>query len=173
MQNKRGIAQAFSTVPETAMLRRATVFDVFSLSRVLIRSITDLCAADHGNDPRNLRLWTANKDPETIRGWIVSGSVIWLAETAGQVAAVGGIFETGKVSLLYVDPDHAGRGMGSKLLAKLERELTAVGCEEARLDATLTARDFYSKQGWIQCGDPGSWNGIPQFRMRKSLHPVV
>lgn len=171
MQNKRGISQAFSTEPEGITLRRATVFDVFDISRVLIRSITQLCAADHQDDPEHLRQWTANKDPATIRGWFKPGSQIWLAKHTGQVAAAGGLFESGKVTLLYVDPDHTGQGVGAALLTRLERQLATAGCTEAHLDATRTARDFYRKHGWEPMGEVAEWNGIPQFPMRKSLHP--
>lgn len=172
MQNKRGISQAFSNVSTGIELRRATVFDVFGLSRVLIRSITQLCVADHGNDNAKLALWTANKDPESIRGWIESGSDIWVADTGGQVAAVGGLFRSGKISLLYVDPEFVGRGIGAALLQRLEQELAAFGCTEARLEATRTARKFYLSRGWEPEGAPGEWNGISQFPMRKSLQPA-
>ncbi|NVO54276.1 GNAT family N-acetyltransferase [Rhodobacteraceae bacterium B1Z28] len=172
MQNKRGISQAFSQPPEGITLRRATVFDVFDLSRVLIRSITELCGADHQGDPRSIALWTANKDAATIRGWIEAGSQIWLAEHAGQVAAVGGLSCAGLITLLYVDPAHTRRGVGAALLSKLEQQLAAAGCATATLDATCTARAFYIRQGWQPTDAPGEWNGIPQFPMRKSLHPT-
>ena len=171
MQNKRGISQAFSNPPEGIVLRLATVFDVFDISRVLIRSITQHCVADHNNDPDHLKQWTANKDPETIRGWFKPGSQIWLVEREGQLAAVGALFETGKITLLYVDPDHVGGGVGAALLNRLEQQLAECGCTEAYLDATRTARQFYLKHGWQPVNTPGDWNGIPQFPMRKSLHP--
>lgn len=171
MQNKRGIAQAFGNPPSGITVRRARVFDVFDLSRVLIRSITALCAADHQNDPDNVALWTANKSPEAIRGWIEAGALLWLAERDGTVAGIGGIRDGQEISLLYVDPDHIGCGVGSALLAKLESELSKAGCRVAYLDATRTACDFYAARGWKPSGEPGDWNGISQFPMRKSLHP--
>lgn len=154
------------------MLRRATVFDVFQMSQVLIRSITHLCAADHGKDPHLLSLWTANKDPQTIRGWIQSGSEVWVAELAGQIAAVGGVRLGSEISLLYVDPSYVRRGIGRALLARLEQELADQGCEQASLDATHTARAFYLRYGWVQAGEPEDWRGMTQFPMRKSLHPA-
>nr|WP_321251623.1 GNAT family N-acetyltransferase [uncultured Ruegeria sp.] len=171
MQNKRGISQAFSAAPEGVILRRATVFDVFDISRVLIRSITQLCTADHQNDPRAIAQWTENKDPATIRGWIKPGSQIWLAERAGQVAAVGGLFETGEITLLYIDPDHTGCGLGSALLNRMEQELIAAGCSDARLEATQTAQDFYLRQGWQATGQCCDRMDLSCFAMRKSLHP--
>ncbi|MES0863136.1 GNAT family N-acetyltransferase [Ruegeria sp. SCPT10] len=154
------------------VLRRATVFDVFQMSRVLIRSITHLCAADHGNDPRLVSLWTANKDPQSIRGRIQSGSELWVAELADQIAAVGGVRQGTKVSLLYVDPGYIRRGIGRALLARLEQELADQGCLQASLEATHTARAFYLRFGWVQTGASEDWHGMTQFPMRKSLHPT-
>jgi GNAT superfamily N-acetyltransferase len=82
------------------------------------------------------------------------------------------LLDTGVVTLLYVDPDHSRCGVGTALLRKLERELAATGCSNASLNATRTARDFYIARGWQPAGAPGEWNGIPQFPMRKSLHPT-
>ncbi len=172
MKNKRGIAQAFPNPPQGTALRRATVFDVFDISRVLISSIRDLCQADHLNDPKKLEQWAANKDPASVRGWIESGAVLWVATQGDELTAVGGLREGGEISLLYVDSGQSGRGYGSALLRLLENELRAQGCPEARLQATKTAHGFYCRQGWLDDGAPTDWHGIPQFPMRKSLHPI-
>lgn len=152
------------------MLRRATVFDVFDLSRVLIRSITGLCKADHQDDPKVVAQWIANKDPATIRGWIRNGALIWLAKNNGQPAAVGGLTEAGEITLLYIDPDHTGCGIGGALLKKLEQELIALGCAEGRLEATQTAKGFYSCHGWQATGGCSQRNDLSCLNMRKSLN---
>ncbi|WP_368039861.1 GNAT family N-acetyltransferase [Ruegeria atlantica] len=153
------------------MLRRATVFDVFDLSRVLIRSISELCKADHQDDPRTIAQWTANKDPASIRGWIKDGAHIWIAENNGQPAAVGGLTDAGEITLLYIDPDHTGRGIGGALLNELEQELISAGCTEGRLEATRTAQDFYLRHGWQTTGGCSQRNDLSCLRMRKSLQP--
>ncbi|WP_051927422.1 GNAT family N-acetyltransferase [Ruegeria halocynthiae] len=171
MQNKRGISQAFSQTPTGVILRRATVFDVFDLSRVLIRSITVLCRADHQDDPLAIAQWIANKDPATIRGWITGGAQIWLAECAGQVAAVGGLHDA-EITLLYIDPDHAGHGIGAALLHRMELDLIAAGHSEARLEATRTAQAFYQRHGWQPTGHCSDRQALSCLTMRKSLHPA-
>ncbi|RLK00693.1 GNAT family N-acetyltransferase [Ruegeria conchae] len=172
MNNKRGIAQAFSNPSEGLGLRPATVFDVFGMSRTLTRSFCDLCQADHRDDPMKLALWTANKDPAAIRDWIDAGASLWVATKREEVVAVGGLRAEGEISLLYVDPDHSGQRIGATLLHQLQDELRAQGCTEAQLRATKTAHGFYVAQGWQDAGDPTEWNGLPQYPMRKSLHPV-
>ena len=44
-------------------IRKAEPADVAAMSRVLIGSITDLCTADHRNDPEILAGWLRNKTP--------------------------------------------------------------------------------------------------------------
>ncbi|WP_241484039.1 GNAT family N-acetyltransferase [Ruegeria sp. ANG-R] len=149
------------------------MFDVFGMSCVLIRSITLLCEADHGNNPKKLAEWTANKDPASIRQWIASGAELWVGATGDEVSAVGGVRAAGEISLLYVDPDRSGQGLGSALLTRMEASLRAQGCSLARLHATETAFEFYLAQGWRADGEQTEWNGIPQFPMRKSLHPAA
>nr|WP_174825646.1 GNAT family N-acetyltransferase [Ruegeria sp. HKCCA4707] len=154
-------------------LRRATVFDVFQISRVLTRSITYLCAGDHHKDAALLAAWTGNKDPQTIRRWIQSGATLWLAEVDGVVAGVGGVRHGAELSLLYVDPAYVRRGIGLALLVRLEHELAGQGCTTAHLNATTTARAFYRRYGWLDVGAPTNWLGMPHYPMRKSLHPAA
>ena len=146
------------------------MFDVFQISRVLIRSITYLCAADHHKDAALLAAWTAKKDPQTIRHWIQSGATLWLAEVDGTVAGVGGLRHGAEISLLYVDPAHVRRGVGLALLIRLERELAGQGCRTAQVEATATAREFYRRFGWQDAGAPLDWLGMQHYPMRKSLH---
>ena len=171
MRNKRGISQAFSA-PQTGLaIRRAVVSDVFDMSRVLVSSIRELCAADHGGDPALQDSWTANKTPERLRDWFAGGHEIWLAVLDGRVEAVGAVAPEGEVSVLYVAPGAARRGLGGQLLGRLERELVLAGHVEARLVSTRTARPFYLARGWRDAGAPEFSFGLPGYPMRKSLQP--
>ncbi len=171
MQNKRGIAQAFSETPHGLVLRQAEVFDVFDISRVLVRSITELCAEDHENDPQILADWTANKDPATIKNWIRSGAELWVAEDAKQIAAVGALRQF-EITLLCIHPEHCGRGIGAALLHRLEQEILATGHKEGRLEATRTAFRFYERHGWQATGRRCDRNDLSCFAMHKLLHSL-
>lgn len=57
------------------------------------------------------------------------------------------------VSHLWVAPDERGRGHGSRLLAVIETEASAMGCVEMRLD-TMNSRSvpFYERHGYETYG---------------------
>jgi len=58
-------------------IRDAVAEDAPASCWVLHRSISELCAADHGNDPAILERWLANQTPEILATWILQpgGSV--------------------------------------------------------------------------------------------------
>ena len=137
------------------------------MSAVLIASITELCVADHNNDPEALRGWLANKTPESVAEWFTSrSSTILVAECDGEVAAVGAYNPAREITLNYVSPRHRFAGVSKAMLAALEAGL---GPGEARLDATKTARQFYAAAVWEGNATPQSHGGITCFAMRKLL----
>lgn len=174
IQNKRGISQVFSPTKRAtdSLVRDATVFDVFDISRVLIESITQLCQADHGNDPDMFAEWIANKSPEDIRLWIESGSILSVCDWNGRISAVGLAQANGGISLLYVAPDAVGHGLGRVLLQALEAQLWQAGHRQIHLTATRSALSFYQSQGWSRSGPATNCFGLPGQPMRKLLQPA-
>ena len=57
-------------------------------------------------------------------------------------------------NLLYLAEDRRGRGYGSLLMARWERELAARGCDMAMVSTQSdeTAQHFYRKLGYRDCG---------------------
>lgn len=150
-------------------VRPAESRDIEAMSRVLIASISQLCSADHHDDPATIATWTANKHPEGVGQMLRSSEgTLFVAERDGDVVAVGAITDDA-VTLNYVDPTHRRTGVSSVLLAALERALQARGVGVARVRSTWTARDFYLSQGWIE--DPPVPKGrfIQAFPMHKVL----
>lgn len=152
------------------LIRRALPDDVPAMSRVLTASITELCAADHRNDAKALAAWTANKSETGVRAMLANSNMrMFVGELDGKIAAVGAVTATGEVALNYVAPDARFRGLSKALLARLEAELHALGFAEGRLEATLTARQFYDAAGWIADGPQATGRMVNGFPMKKSL----
>jgi len=83
----------------------------------------------------------------------------WVAELDGRV--VGWIsLKVDYIDGLYVDPRHAGTGIGSNLLRYLEGKLTTRGIASVRTDASLNARDFYLRRGYAPTGLQSSGDSL-------------
>ena len=149
------------------LVRNARRTDAPAMSAVLIASITQLCAADHRNDPAVLAQWLANKTPESVAAWFDnSQSTLVVAEHGGEVAAVGGFNTAREITLNYVAPTHRFMGVSTALLEALELGL---GAGEAHLTSTETAQRFYKGRGWKVVGDTLKHRGVSGYPMRKLL----
>jgi GNAT superfamily N-acetyltransferase len=130
-------------------IREALPSDAKAMSTVLIASITELCAEDHGGRPEALAEWTANKTPESIRLWFDNpANRLFVADQDGEIVGVGGFNTDAEIILNYVSPAARFRGVSKAMLHVLEREMLALGFSEAHLDSTTTARRFYEQAGW-------------------------
>ena len=148
-------------------VRRAAPEDAPAMSAVLIASITELCAADHRDDPAALSSWLANKTPAGVGQWFANPvNTILVAERAGEIAACGAFNTDRMIILNYVAPNHRFRGVSKALLAAME---AALGPGEATLDSTLTARPFYLAAGWEEAGQAKVYRLVDGYPMRKLL----
>ena len=148
-------------------VRAARLEDAEAISALLIRSISELCVADHGNRPDALSVWLANKTPDGVRVWFANpDNRLLVAEDGGVLAAAGAYNLRREIILNYVSPSQRFRGASSALLARMEREL---GAGEARLASTTTALAFYRARGWIETGESEVWAGMIAHPLRKRL----
>jgi len=138
------------------LIRYACSADAAAACDVLRRSIAELCTADHGDDPKFLTGWLANKTPENVAAWIADpGNVLYVAIDDGAIVGVAGMTKAGLVTLNYVSPDARFKGVSKALLAALERKAADLGLTQCRLESTKTARRFYESAGYHEQQDGG------------------
>src|SRR5262245_59920082 len=85
-------------------IRKACREDAEELCALSRRSITELCQADHQEDPPTISLWLANKTAENMRRWIAQ-TYVFVATEHGRIVGVGAITDSGEITLNYVSPD--------------------------------------------------------------------
>ena len=154
-------------------VRDAQSGDSTAAAAVLVRSITQLCRADHQGDPERIARWTRNKTPESVAGWIADPNLVMLVAVDGtRVVAVGGAMRPDCIILNYVDPSCRLIGASTLLMAELEIRLRDAGADLLHLESTLTARDFYLSRGWREVGEEVDKFGMQGFRMVKRVTPA-
>jgi GNAT superfamily N-acetyltransferase len=136
-------------------IRDATAADAVAACEVLRASISELCAADHHNDPEIIRRWLASKTPENLARWIVDPDASMLLAVEDElVLAVGAVRNDGEITLNYVSPAARFRGASSALLVALETRAKERGNIHCKLLSTETAYRFYLNRGYVGRGEP-------------------
>ena len=154
----------------TAMhIRDAVPEDAAAACGVLRRSITELCAADHHNDPELLAGWLANKTVANVLSWIRPGNSLLVAEEADAILAVGSVTDAGMITLNYVSPMARFRGVSRALIQALEDRARECGNATCRLTSTATAHRFYRANGYEDDGPPVALGRMTGYPMAKSL----
>jgi GNAT superfamily N-acetyltransferase len=150
----------------------AIVDDAPAACQVLRRSISELCVADHRNDPTILERWLSNKTPAVVSSWIAApDSSVLVAVEAGTILAVGAVTDAGHINLNYVSPDARFRGVSRTLLGALEARAIARGNARCTLNSTTTAHRFYLGNGYVTDGPPTLEHGTGGYPMSKQITP--
>lgn len=137
------------------IIRDATSVDATKACGVLRACITELCTADHRQDPDILARWLANKTPANVAAWADSnGRSLLIAVEDDAVLAVGGVKDDGEITLNYVAPTARFGGVSASLLKALEARALARGATRATLLSTETAHRFYLSRGYEDTGVP-------------------
>lgn len=154
-----GLGSAASDMSIT--VRPASEADAHAACNVLRRSIRELCVADHGNDEQVLARWLANKTPENVREWIGAPSSYSVVAVDGSiVAGFGLIGRDGEIQMCYLIPEVQHRGAGKLMLRALEEQAARWGLTRVFLTSSVTARQFYERNGFLQSGEPKSVYGL-------------
>lgn len=143
-------------------IRRATENDAVKAIDTLHRSITELCVADHQNDPSEIGSWVGNKTVNTWQKWIArDDAIVVVAERDSEIVGVGMASLSGEIMLNYVHPDVRFCGVSKSILAAIEKTLGSLDVQRCRLESTITAQSFYESCGFR----PESKNALILFKV--------
>jgi len=104
-----------------------------------------------------IRVWSARTNANRFRN-SASKCKRWVAVDHDKVVGFCDHGLDGEFWGLYVHKDYIGKGIGSRLIQTAEDSLKKMGFKKVSLKATVTAKEFYKKQGYKV--------------IKKDLHPV-
>lgn len=105
-------------------------------------------AADHYDEAQR-SAWAPR--PPDVEGWRrrLSGLRVVVAESRDRLCGFCGWEDDGHIDLLFVAPGCAGRGVAQALFDHAAAVLADQGIAELFTEASLVARPFFERQGFI------------------------
>jgi N-acetylglutamate synthase-like GNAT family acetyltransferase len=176
----------------TITLRKATRDDIPALQSLIARSARGLSTADY----RPAQVEGALRGAFGVDTQLLDDQTYFVAEEDGAMVGCGGwsfrstLFgsdarggrdsslldpktQPAKIRAFFVDPSHARRGIGTRLLERCEGEARGHGFLHVELMATLPGVKLYAARGYLGTEmvryDVGSGESIEFIPMRKAL----
>jgi len=140
------------------------VMDLFreSVRRIAIRDYSEAQVKVWAPDEPDRERWAARR----------ASRPTWIAEIDGDIAGFTDLEPDGHVDMMFVHPDHQGKGVASALLETAESEAARLGLDRLYTEASITARPFFERKGFrVIAPQTVSLRGMDfiNYRMEKRL----
>lgn len=144
--------------------------DLEAVTSVFTASVHALTRADYNEEQRNA--WAPR--PPDLRAWRKRLGALQtvVAVEGAEVAGFMSYEQNGHLDFLYVSPQWARMGVTSLLYGHVERALVSAGVSELFTEASLVARPFFARFGFLVTEKQNaSLNGssFQRYAMRKPL----
>jgi putative acetyltransferase len=95
--------------------------------------------------------WSAEERQEQVKKLklLLRKNISYVADMGGQVVGFADITKDGYLNRMFVHKNHQGQGIASALLRVLEYEMTQLGVTEIHTDASITAKPFFERHGFV------------------------
>ena len=123
-------------------------------------SVLSLCGSSYTSE--QMETWFEDRTHEIHHPSIHAGQ-LFVAEQDGRVLGFFG-FCPGEVTLLFVRPEAAGSGLGSKLFALAVHHAEAEHHGPVIVVATVNSRPFYEKHGFVVVEESFFVRGATEMR---------
>lgn len=127
--------------------RLALPQDIHAIHQTHLSSVRNLCGAQYS--AHQIAMWLDGRTPEVYLAAIEKGT-LWVAEREGVIGFVE--VDGNEVSKMFIAGSCARQGIGKHLLHIALDYIAATGAKAAYLEATLTAVEFYERNGFRAVG---------------------
>lgn len=130
----------------TIQIRRAETADADGVYEVHSRSIREICRSHYSE--ADIDAWAGRLFPG-VHVDAMSSHEFFVAVEANLILGFGQLdIKTGEIEAIYVHPMAVSRGLGSRILGRLEEQALSAGLSSLRLDASLNSVGFYEHAGF-------------------------
>jgi N-acetylglutamate synthase-like GNAT family acetyltransferase len=151
-------------------IRKAHRQDAQVILGLHAESVRKTCAHDYSS--RQIEAWLSRQTLSRYEQRIEKGGMYVCLDETGDIVGFGD--RTGpEIHALYVHPAAQGRGVGSHLLAQMERDAEEEGWDAIEATSTLTALAFYHAHGYADVENrkwpSGAADALDAVRVRRTL----
>ncbi|CAN5449949.1 GNAT family N-acetyltransferase [soil metagenome] len=155
-------------------LRRFQTGDAIEIASLFLETVRRINGGDYS--PREVAAWAPEHIDVGALGRRQADSYGIVAEVDGEIVGFGNVEESGHLDCLYVHADFPQRGIGSRILERLEAKARRSGVRRLFTEASITARPFFERRGYTvlerqQVEVRGV--ALTNFRMEKFLKPNI
>jgi putative acetyltransferase len=128
-------------------VRRAVPADCDGILAAHTEAIRELCKAEYSQS--QLAAWSDRLKPS---GYLpaMEKNIFLVAEVMGRIAGFAEFAPSrGEVVAIYVHPQHARQGVGTRLFREVERLASDKGVSSLHLSSSLSAVQFYERFGFV------------------------
>ena len=128
-------------------IRPANIDDLDSIRQLFYETITTINAKDYNQ--KQILVWSAGYD--NVDNWKkkITAQHFFVAMIEKDIAGFCSLTSDGYLDFMYIHKDFQSNGIASKLLSHLEHIAIGLNLQEIRTDASLTARPFFAKRGFV------------------------
>lgn len=151
-------------------IRRYVPDDLDGLIAIFTRAVRETAIRDYS--PEQLRAWAPDRPDRDAWAARRTSRPTFIAEAGGAAAGFTDLEPDGHIDMMFVHPDHQGRGVAAALLAHVEAQARKAGLSRIFTEASLTARPFFARHGFIVISEqqvPVRGEVLTNFRMEKYL----
>lgn len=105
--------------------------------------------SDQQYTPEQVAAWVDQAPEHFLAAMTDRGEKFFVAEAAGEVVGFAAV-RGDEARAVYVRPDAVRRGIGTRLLDAVEREVRAHGGGTVSCEASLNAVPFYEANGYVR-----------------------
>jgi len=153
------------------IIRSAKIVDTGKIALTHSASITALCREYY--PPENISGWVDVLSPDIYEN-AIKEKVMIVAEDEDEILGLGILdLEREQIGAIYIHPKVKGRGIGRRLLLKLEEIASKNKADRLTLCATINAYGFYKRHGYT--GEKKMFHELPNgvrlecIQMHKTL----
>jgi putative acetyltransferase len=121
--------------------------DTMPLRDLFAQSIEELTVDDYNEEQR--LAWAARAENAAEFAARLGGMVTLVVHLDGEYLGFASLKDNKTIDMLYVHPDYVEEGVGTALLAALEKIAAARGADVLAVDASDTAVPFFERRGYV------------------------